>query len=359
MNAFNCYPDLAGYPEGRIYYSGTPQEVPGQTGNVTIVPTSQPPALTKTLSLEGPFPIAIVGAKLQYLRSIGTFPVLVLAIKPLVPDFAMVLAGPYYDLYVREFGDGEIVALVDPARPDGNISITGVVGCNVNGLVCPPGYLYDSVQETCVYVGSQLSIDVPLTVPPQPPPESPTPQPLPPPIIVPPIDPGQPDSEGDEITDTLCQQMQANTLALIQAIQQAGTGAGSGGGVSAACCTAVVNAIAGIEATLIRMLVFFPSLIPAGGSPLDLSPIITELTCLCDSLKTIAGTAPLDLSPIADAINQLRDSGATADPNIKRIADDADILADPTDPEGDLFVQYLVDQGALDSAIADKIKGSQ
>jgi hypothetical protein len=152
--------------------------------------------------------------------------------------------------------------------------------------------------------------------------------------------------------------MQANTNALIFAINQGGSGPG-GGGIDAACCSAIVNAVAGIEATMIRVLLFLPQLIPSGGTPIDLVPIVTELTCLCDSLNIIAGAPQMDLSPIASALAAINSTLATPAPfndsQLKRIADDADT----DDPGDDAFIDYLVEQGGLDAGVAAAIKGKQ
>jgi hypothetical protein len=161
---------------------------------------------------------------------------------------------------------------------------------------CPPGTIWDPATETC----KALPLFVPpIYVPP-------------PPVIGPPPITGQPDPEGDEITDNLCAQMWAQTTAIVDAIQQLQLQNGQGGGNISACCASVVIAIGGVTATLSEIFNLLSTRMPAGGGPpLDLTPIVQQLSLLVTAVASLAGGA-VDLGPVTVALDSIRDAIASA-----------------------------------------------
>jgi hypothetical protein len=156
--------------------------------------------------------------------------------------------------------------------------------------VCPIGFEPDPNDEGCCR---------PKPVGPNPLPPPPGPNPV-----------GQPEPDGDEITQTLCAQMQANTLALISAISQMSPS--GGGATDPTCCANVVAAIGGVAFQLNAILLALPKL--AGGTPLDLTQLVTQLTAIAQSLAAIATAPALDLTPLTTAINDVAKAIANAPP---------------------------------------------
>jgi hypothetical protein len=162
---------------------------------------------------------------------------------------------------------------------------------------CPPGTIWDPATETCKALP-------PLYVPPIYVP--------PPPDLVPPPLRGQPEPEGDEITDNLCAQMAANTDALVYAIQQLQQQHGLGDGNISKCCASVVIAIGGVTSTLSEIFSLLSTRMPAGGGPpLDLTPIVQQLSLLVTAVASLAGGA-VDLGPVTVALDSIRDAIASA-----------------------------------------------
>jgi hypothetical protein len=245
-------------------------------------------------------PLLKLGADLQYLLSIGRTPILV---QEFGADGYQFLECEAFPLYQANYGDAVWSPLTGGQNPVGSITDDGFPTCyaipgNAPGL-CPPGYQWDPATERCLPLPPPPPI-VPPPIPPIVPPPGPTtviPPPNPPP---PPL--GQPDPGGDEITDALCQQMQANTAALINAINSL---QGDGGAAGAACCAAVVNAIAGIEATLIRILTALPGLAKTAPPVVNVTAPVTVDVQPQQPPEVTVNAPPPDLSAIVDKLQKL------------------------------------------------------
>jgi hypothetical protein len=94
----------------------------------------------------------------------------------------------------------------------------------------------------------------------------------------------------------------------------------------------------------------------AGGEPPDLTPVVTELACLCESLKAIAALPPLDLAPLVTAIEDLKAATAAGDQAIVDALTSTPTL--PPDPRAKVaaFAQYLVDNYAFDAGEAQIVQ---
>lgn len=127
-------------------------------------------------------------------------------------------------------------------------------------------------------------------------------------------------------------------------------------GGSAQCCANVVAAIGGVSSTLAVIATELPKL-SLGGPPPDLTAVVTELTCLCESLKAIAAAPGPDFTTVVQALDEIRDAinRAGADPNLKRIADVVNGI-DPDSPEAvalfDNFLQLVVDKYGFPAELA-------
>lgn len=295
-------------------------------------------------------PMLKLGADLNYLVSIGRTPILV---QEFSPDGYQFLAAPDFSAYQAAHGDAVWSQLTGGEDPVGSITIDGFPTCysiagNAPGL-CPPGYAWNPATEQCD----------PLPPPPPvvPPPISPIVPPPSPGTIVPPPNPtppplGQPDPGGDEITDSLCRQIAADTAAIVHAINQL---QGDGGTGAAACCAAVVNAIAGIEATLIRILTVLPTLAPGKAPPIDVAAVVTELTCICERLTALAGSSSAIPTSLDTGLRSISDAISNAPPtDLKPLVDVLEKLYKTIDVPFEVY-QGMADRGLISPELLQAI----
>lgn len=297
-------------------------------------------------------PMLKLGADLQYLISLGRTPILV---QEFSPDGYQFLACEGFSAYQATHGDAVWSPLTGGENPVGSITNDGFPTCysipgNAPGM-CPPGYVWNNATEQCDPLPPPPPI-VPPPIPPPPPPPVPS-------IIVPPPNPpppplGQPDPGGDEITDQLCRQIAADTAAIVYAINQL---QGDGGLGATACCAAVVNAIAGVEATLIRILTILPNLAPPKTPPLDVTAVIAELTCICKQLTVLAGSSSAIPTSLDTGLKSISDAISNAKPvdlsqvveQLKEIVREGDIPQD--------FIDWLASEGFLSPEAAQQLSG--
>src|ERR1700687_355130 len=328
----------------------------------------------------GPMTYVFLQQTLKNLTAAGLSPI---AITSSGPNGNYTYAASGFDAYLKAFGGGKPWPGNFGGPPGGIVDDNGGLYCTPppsssgGGPNCPTGYYYDPETELCVPTPSPPGWPPgpiggggggggggPGQPPPPPPlqcqiagnvpavngvcpigyepdpndegwcrPKSVGPIPLPPPPGPTPV--SQPEPDGDEITYTLCAQMQANTLALISAINQLSPTAG--GATDPTCCANVVAAIGGVAFQLNAILLALPKL--AGGTPLDLTQLVTQLTAIAQSLAAIATAPALDLTPLTTAINDVA----------KAIAN-----APPTDVSGIVkALNTIADQGDVDQAFLD------
>lgn len=224
--------------------------------------------------------------------------------------------------------------------PDNVLEIPPVVP-DPPAQTCPPGYTWDPDLEMCLLPvggggggnggGGGGGGGFP-----------------PPPVI--PLPPPQP-PDGDEPGD--CCALTAKYLYFIAlAIESLRSQSGSG---NTDCCTRLIAAIVSVQNTLGTIERVIESYVknPKPGNLQEVTAAIGNLT------EVVAGMPKADWAgadKIAAAISALKVDAPPPDPNVKRIADDFDVLIDDTDLEGDAFVDFLIQAGALDSSFGPPIK---
>lgn len=308
-------------------------------GTVNIYPYSDAPMLK-------------LGADLQYLISIGRTPILVTEYGP---DGFQNLETSEYAAYAARYGTGAFPLLPDGGHAIGSITDDGFPTCyaipRIGPGLCPPGYVYDVATEMCVPLPPPPPI-VPPPIPPIIPPVIGPPPGPPPPVTPPPL--GQPDPEGDEITDTLCRQIAADTAAIVHAINQL---KGDGGAGAVACCAAIVNAIAGIEATLIRILTILPALAPSKAPPFDVTAVVTELTCICEQLTALASSSSAIPTSLDTGLKSISDAIANTKPtDVSGIVEQLKSIVGQGDVDQAIF-NALEQQGLLTAADLQSLQG--
>lgn len=318
-------------------------------GNVCNDPTDQYANIVffrdpRVIDSTGPFPISNLGYQMGVVR--GAFGVAYVITSG--PNGDTVYRGSGYDDYIANGG-------TPPATtPPGQVSDSGVISCDVTTPPpCPTGSHWDLDSNQCVP-------DVPA------PPGGSEPPPgdnggnsggggssggggggIP--IIIP-IPPDAP-PDGDDSTD--CCALTAKYLYYVakSLAQLAAQGEGDNG----ACCAAIVAAITAIATTAATSLESIRGAVGHADydSVYNTSRLIVAIS---DGFKSIPTPAPIDLSTVVEALQQIAAAEPGLDPNVKRIADDMDILVSDADPDGDAYVDFLVNGGALDPSFGTIIK---
>ncbi len=169
---------------------------------------------------------------------------------------------------------------------------------------CPPGQHFDQATQMCV---------ADSTIPPPPP----------------------PDPQGDELTE--CCNLTATYLYFIATAIQGFTPTG----MDPTCCTNVVAAINSVADALKNA---------SDGGP-------GAINVTVDTTAIAAAIAKLSIPP--PVVNVLVNAPETDDPNVKRIADaavDFDNLSETQERRWLAYIDYLEQQGTLDSAVAQVLK---
>lgn len=235
-----------------------------------------------------------------------------------------------------------------PTCPDGFTWDPATETCKPNQVIplippptCPPGYHYDIQQEKCVRDNPDQP-PPPPTCPPgytwdpitetcQPSTPPPTPTPCPPFIELPdclPPPPGS-DPDQDEPGDGFTQiahwlEIQAKYLMnLFEVIKklQLPSGGGNGGNTDPVTCTQLTAQVKLITTALTTIASVIGASGGTGGTPIDLTPITDKLQAIADAIA--------------------KESGATADPNVKRIADTLNGFP-PDEPNAQAKVTALI-----------------
>lgn len=290
----------------------------------------------------GIFPIADLGYYMNQVQQIGA----VVVVEQSGPNGTSDYRGSFYDSYTKQFGAW-------PRKTLGTFNSDGTITCDLQTPPpCPTGSHWDLDSNQCV--------------PDNPAPPSSSPPDQPPAdsgggtsggggvVIVPlPIPaPNPPDSNGDEIGEC-CAQTAQYLYWIAKAIDKLAT---QGDGANDTCCTNIVAALGTITTALLTNLENIRSAI----GHLDYDSVYNNqnlIDAITTSLKTIATPAATDLTPVVTAINELAAALPGPDPNLKRIADDMDKLVSDADPDGDAYVDFLINGGALDASFGPVIKG--
>jgi len=238
-----------------------------------------------------------------------------------------------------------------PTCPEGFTWDPATETCKANPIipippppVCPPGYHYDVAREACVPDNPDIPPPPPTCPPgytwdpitatcqPTTPPATPTPCPpftqLPDCLPTPPASDPDLDEVGD-LTEQLAYWLEIQSIYLMNLFEvikkmQPSGGTGTGGNSDPVTCTQLTAQVKLITDALTTIASVIAATSRGGSTPIDLTPITDKLQAIADAIA--------------------KESGATADPNVKRIADTLNGFP-PDEPGAADQLNALIDLG--------------
>src|SRR5712691_7724680 len=220
------------------------------------------------------------------------------------------------------------------------------VGCadaQPPGTSCPPGTFYDPATELCKPLIRPILVPIPVT---------PTPPPGPPPTPTPLMRPFPEGDDSDEL-ERCCAQtaLQMYNIALaIQGLAQTPR--------DDTCCLQVVEELRVIATAMAAAVEIISAPPPPGAPPLDLTAVVTELTCVCEKLTAISTSSATVATDLAPGLKSIADAVANAKPtDVSQIVEQLKALVF----EGDIpkpFIDAIVSEGFLSGADAQQLTGS-
>ena len=269
----------------------------------------------------------------------------------------MALVGPECDKAVygqvtMAFPGGNIIqeapepiaaalALVAANPPGGvavaiSIRVLGADGLSVE--CCPEGFYFDGDARTC-----KLGAPAPTPPPPTPPPPTPPP-------------PAPPDPGDDDLNTNFSTLFQI-LITLINTVQPL-IGPPKPPGEIDACCKSFLVVLSNMLRQLTRIANVISTPPPGGSPPIDISIVVTELTCICEQLTALAGASSAIPSSLDTGLKSISDAIANQKPtDTTALVEQLKLLV----REGDVkqpILDYLTTQGFMSSNDAQVLAGS-
>jgi len=219
---------------------------------------------------------------------------------------------------------------------------TGCADTQPPGTSCPPGTFYDPATELCKPLIRPILVPIPVT-PPPPPGPPPTPTPL--------IRPFPEGDDSDEL-ERCCAQtaLQMYNIALaIQGLAQTPR--------DDTCCLQVVEELRVIATAMAAAVEIISAPPPPGAPALDLTAIVTELTCVCEKLTAISTSSATVATDLAPGLKSIADAVASAPPtDLSGVVEQLKKLFKTLDTPQAVYDQ-LVKDGFLNSKYAQLASG--
>ena len=219
---------------------------------------------------------------------------------------------------------------------------TGCADTQPPGTSCPPGTFYDPATELCKPLIRPILVTIPVT------PRLPT---GPPPDLNPLIRPFPEGDDSDEL-ERCCAQtaLQMYNIALaIQGLAQTPR--------DDTCCLQVVEELRVIATAMAAAVEIISAPPPPGAPPLDLSSIVTELTCVCEKLTAISTSSATVATDLAPGLKSIADAVANAPPtDLSGVVEQLKAIV----REGDIpqaFIDSMVSEGFLSAADGQQLQG--